>query len=300
MFKIPNFYVWGLKKDTNTLGITVFETISQTRAWADQVRASGKTIGFVPTMGALHPGHISLVEKARSECDYVITSIFINPTQFNNSSDLDKYPRTLETDLLMLHAHGCDAVFAPEIAEMYPTLEKGHWDFGLVSSRLEGHFRPGHFDGVCTVVKKLFEIVTPHKAYFGEKDFQQLAIIRKLTVFEKMEIEIISVPTMREADGLAMSSRNMRLTPEQRQHALGISKTLFAMRENQHGDLSPAALEEFGKRMLSEEPGILLEYLKIVDGDSFEDLEAWNTQNPVVLFAGYVGEIRLIDNLTLN
>lgn len=299
MIKIPNFYVWGLKKDPTTLRITVFETISQTRAWADEIRTAGKTIGFVPTMGALHPGHISLVEKARSECDYVITSIFVNPTQFNNSSDLARYPRTLEADLDMLHDHGCHAVFTPEIAEMYPTMQKGHWDFGLLSSRLEGFFRPGHFDGVCTVVKKLFEIVTPHKAYFGEKDYQQLAIIRKLTAYEGMDIEIISVPTMREKDGLAMSSRNMRLTPEQRSAALGISKTLFAMREKRKEGISPADLQSFGHALMTHHTDIRLEYLQIVDGDTFEDLTTWNTARAVILFAGYVGEIRLIDNISI-
>ncbi|MFM9986279.1 MAG: pantoate--beta-alanine ligase [Flavobacteriales bacterium] len=288
-----------MKKDTTSLRIAVFETISQTRAWADAIRASGKTIGFVPTMGALHPGHISLVEKARSECDFVITSIFVNPTQFNNSSDLERYPRTMEADLEMLQKHGCNAVFTPEIAEMYPTLQKGHWEFGLVSSRLEGFYRPGHFDGVCTVVKKLFEIATPHKAYFGEKDFQQLAIIRKLTAFEKMDIEIVSVSTMRETDGLAMSSRNLRLSAEQRTWALGISKTLFAMREKRKTGLSPVGIEKFGQEMIANQQGITLEYLEIVDTETFDDIKEWDNRSAVVLFAGYVGEIRLIDNITL-
>lgn len=265
----------------------------------DTIRASGKTVGFVPTMGALHPGHISLVEKARSECDYVITSIFVNPTQFNNSSDLDKYPRTIEADLNMLHSHGCHAVFIPAVSEMYPSLEKGHWDFGQLSSSLEGFYRPGHFDGVCTVVKKLFEIVTPHKAYFGEKDFQQLAIIRKLTVYEKMDIDIISVPTMRESDGLAMSSRNMRLTPDQRHIALGISKTLFAMLEKRKTNLSPSEIEKFGQKLLHEATGIQVEYLEIVDAEKFEKLHDWKSGRAVALFAGYVGEIRLIDNILL-
>jgi pantoate--beta-alanine ligase len=280
------------------LEITVFQTIQQTQSWVLENRQRGACIAFVPTMGALHAGHISLIQLARKRADVVISSIFVNPTQFNNPNDLLKYPRTLEKDIEMLQNGGCNALFAPNVEEIYPKLQKGHWDFGSLSSRLEGHYRPGHFDGVCTVVKKLFEIVTPDIAFFGEKDFQQLAIIRQLVQHEKMDIEIVGCPTMREHDGLAMSSRNMRLNAAEREQALAISKVLFFLKENKNLH-SPAKLEKIGRTMLQEAPGLRTEYLQIVDGDTFEDITDWNVQRPVALFAGYVGEVRLIDNILL-
>lgn len=278
--------------------ITVFQTIQQTQSWVLENRLRGASIAFVPTMGALHAGHISLIQLARKRADVVISSIFVNPTQFNNPNDLLKYPRTLENDIEMLQNGGCNALFAPNVEEIYPKLQKGHWDFGALSSRLEGHYRSGHFDGVCTVVKKLFEIVTPDIAFFGEKDFQQLAMIRQLVQHEKMEIEIVGCPTMREPDGLAMSSRNMRLSATEREQALAISRVLFFLKENKNLH-SPAKLEKIGRTMLEEEPGLRTEYLQIVDGDTFDDIAHWNVQRPVALYAGYVGEVRLIDNILL-
>ncbi len=278
--------------------ITVFQTIQQTQSWVLENRQRVASIAFVPTMGALHAGHISLIQLARKRADVVISSIFVNPTQFNNPNDLVKYPRTLEKDIEMLQNGGCNALFAPNVEEIYPKLQKGHWDFEALSSRLEGHFRPGHFDGVCTVVKKLFEIVTPDIAFFGEKDFQQLAIIRQLVQHEKMNIEIVGCPTMREPDGLAMSSRNMRLSATEREQALAISRVLFFLKENKNLH-SPAKLEKMGRTMLDEEPGLRTEYLQIVDGDTFDDIAHWNVQRPVALYAGYVGEVRLIDNILL-
>lgn len=278
--------------------ITVFQTIQQTQSWVLENRLRGASIAFVPTMGALHAGHISLIQLARKRADVVISSIFVNPTQFNNPNDLLKYPRTLENDIEMLQNGGCNALFAPNVEEIYPKLQKGHWDFGALSSRLEGHYRSGHFDGVCTVVKKLFEIVTPDIAFFGEKDFQQLAMIRQLVQHEKMEIEIVGCPTMREPDGLAMSSRNMRLSATEREQALAISRVLFFLKENKNLH-SPAKLEKIGRTMLEEQPGLRTEYLQIVDGDTFDDIAHWNVQRPVALYAGYVGEVRLIDNILL-
>ncbi|MFN0032609.1 MAG: pantoate--beta-alanine ligase, partial [Flavobacteriales bacterium] len=214
------------------MSVAVFDTIESVQLWLADKRVSQQRVAFVPTMGALHPGHVSLIKQARQMADVVVSSIFVNPTQFNNPADLLKYPRTLDADIAMLEEAGCDVVFTPDVAEIYPTISKSHWDFGLLSSRLEGQFRPGHFDGVCTVVKRLFEIVQPNLALFGEKDFQQLAIIRKLVEYEGMPIEISGCRTMREADGLAMSSRNLRLTTKQRQQARAISQTLFWMQQN--------------------------------------------------------------------
>ncbi len=280
------------------MSIAVFETIRQTQTWVNEIRLRGGSIAFVPTMGALHQGHVSLIKEAQQQSDFVISSIFVNPTQFNHPNDLLKYPRTLDRDIEMLQLAGCNAVFTPEVSEIYTNLEKGHWDFGLLSSRLEGHFRPGHFDGVCTVVKKLFEIVNPHKAFFGEKDFQQLAIIRKLVQYEKMNIEIVGCATVREKDGLAMSSRNMRLSSEERISALAICKTLFELKE-QKRNYNPKQLESLGHKLISNTNGLTIEYLEILDGDNFEDINNWEAKRTVALFAGFCGEVRLIDNILL-
>lgn len=277
----------------------VFERISDIRNWVSSKRANSKAVvGFVPTMGALHDGHISLINKAKESCDVVVVSIFVNPTQFNNPEDLKKYPRTFERDKAMLGAARCDAIFFPSVEEMYPTMDKGHWDFGLLSSTLEGAFRPGHFDGVLTIVKKLFEAVQPDKAFFGEKDFQQLSLIRKMAEFENLKVEVIGSTLIRESDGLAMSSRNMRLDISDRQKATGISRALFAMRDDNRS-LTPEELIELGMQILKEE-NIRLEYLSIVEADSFEPLTAWeNAQHPIALLAAYVGDVRLIDNIFL-
>ncbi len=298
MLNFPNFYVWALTFFPTLVPLAVFETIKQTQHWANEIHHKGGVIAFVPTMGALHLGHISLIEQAKMQSDAVISSIFVNPTQFNNASDLVKYPRTLDKDIAMLEEAGCHALFAPDVSEVYPKVQKGQWDFGPVNSRLEGHFRPGHFDGVCTVVKKLFEIVTPDKAFFGEKDFQQLAVIRKLVDYEGMKVEVIGCPTLREMGGLAMSSRNMRLNESERKEALAVSRVLFKMKEIKHHH-TPKELEKQGRAELAEAKGLQLEYLEIVDGDTFEDINDWSVKRPVALFAGYCGGVRLIDNIML-
>lgn len=281
------------------MSLLVFETISSVRSWIEQQKNLGLTIGFVPTMGALHAGHISLVEMAGEKCDVVIASIFVNPTQFNNANDLKHYPKTLENDKMLLEKSGCDVVFIPSVDEMYPQMLKGHWDFGTLSHALEGHFRPGHFDGVLTIVKRFFEIVEPDFAFFGEKDFQQLAHVRKLVAVEGMNITIVGCSTTREADGLAMSSRNLRLSLEQRNQARAISRVLFDMKKN-IDHLSPAELKAIAVRELAASDGIKLEYLEIIDGHSFETIEKWgDSEKPVALVAAYVGDIRLIDNISL-
>lgn len=277
----------------------VFERISEIQIWiSNQRQIYGSVIGFVPTMGALHPGHISLINKAKETCDIVVVSIFVNPAQFNNPEDLKHYPRTFERDRAMLAEAECDAIFFPSVEEMYPTPEKGHWDFGLLSSTLEGQFRPGHFDGVLTVVKKLFQIVKPDKAFFGEKDFQQLSLIRKMTDYDDLPVEVIGSTLIREKDGLAMSSRNTRLDEAERAKASMISKVLFSMKESERS-VSPRDLIRLGENQLKE-ADIPLEYLSIVEADTFVPIDAWeSSQQPIALLAAYVGQVRLIDNMFL-
>lgn len=277
----------------------VIERINEIQGWVSSKRAnSGALIGFIPTMGALHDGHISLIKKAKESCEIVVVSIFVNPTQFNNPEDLKRYPRTFEKDKAMLAAAECDAIFFPSVEEMYPTPEKGHWDFGLLSSSLEGAFRPGHYDGVLTVVKKLFLAVLPDKAFFGEKDFQQLSLIKKMAEFESLPVEVIGSTLIREESGLAMSSRNMRLSDKEKSKALNISKALFAMREKQRR-MTPDELVALGTDILRKEK-IELEYLAIVEADSFEPITNWELANrPIALLAAFVGDIRLIDNIFL-
>lgn len=277
----------------------IFTTNSDVKSCVLAQKALGRTVAFVPTMGALHPGHISLVEAAALDGSFVIASIFVNPTQFNNANDLLHYPRTPQEDIEMLEKAGCHGLFMPSVEEMYPQLNKGHWDYGMLSSSLEGKFRPGHFDGVLTIVKRLFESVMPDFAYFGEKDFQQLAHIRRFAKEEMPSIKIVGMPTVREADGLAMSSRNRRLSAEQRVIASHIPRILFDMREKCN-DFSPAELEAYGRSQFELIQGIQVEYLEIVDRDTFAPVPDWGEPfEPVILLAAYIGEIRLIDNLSI-
>lgn len=281
------------------MSVTVFESITSVRTWEQEMHLAGKVIGFVPTMGALHPGHISLINKAKEVCDVVIVSIFVNPTQFNNLDDLKKYPRTLVEDLQLLNQSTCDVVFFPPFEEIYPKPLKRRWDFGLLSSSLEGYYRPGHFDGVLTVVKRFFEIVCPDHAYFGEKDFQQLSLIRAMASKEGLPITVIGCPIIRESDGLAMSSRNTRLNKHERRVAANISQVLFNIKEKGKQQ-SPVTLEQEAMSMLCAIEGISLEYLKIVDADNFTPLTSWNdSSNPIALVAAFVGDVRLIDNILL-
>lgn len=281
------------------MSVTVFENISSLKEWISEFRASGRTVGFVPTMGALHAGHISLIKRAKESCDVVVVSVFVNPTQFNNPDDLKKYPRTIEQDIELLSASPCDALFCPTEKEVYPEPQKLHWDFGLLSHSLEAHYRPGHFDGVLTVVKRLFEIVLPDMAFFGEKDYQQLSLIRKMTAHERFEIEVVGCPIVRESDGLAMSSRNRRLNDLQRRQSTAISQTLFQMKKDRN-KMTPQELRSWGWKALENAEGITPEYLEIVDGPSFRPIDQWSRDlEPVVLVAVYMGEVRLIDTMAL-
>jgi len=279
--------------------ILLTHTISETRAVVEKQTSEGKTIGFVPTMGALHEGHLKLIRQAASENDFVAVSIFVNPIQFNNPEDLAKYPRTLEEDLLKLEGTGCNLVFAPSAQEMYPEPDLTEFDFGNLDKVMEGKFRPGHFRGVAIVVKKLFEIVTPHKAYFGEKDFQQLAIIKKMVSMLKMPVEIVPCPIVREADGLAMSSRNARLTLDERIEAPAIYKALLSVKEN-YSWFIPAGVKQLVTGEIQENQFFSVEYAEVVDTQTLQPFEDWHdAEHAVICVAAFIGNVRLIDNIVL-
>lgn len=276
----------------------IFNTISETQQFLKAQQRGGKTIGFVPTMGALHAGHISLVEKAKHENELAVCSIFVNPTQFNNPEDLKKYPRTLEKDCAMLEAAGCDVVFAPSAEEMYPSLPQLRMDFGSLETVMEGKFRPGHFNGVGIVVSKLFNVVKPEKAYFGLKDLQQVAVIRKMVQDLSFDVEIIPCPTMREADGLAMSSRNTRLSTEARILAPQIYKALNLAKQTLQEGASAKAAQAVVKQHFEAFPAFELEYFEVANFDSLESIEAKIADGKTALcIAAFLDGVRLIDNI---
>lgn len=292
----------------------IFNSKFRLNEYLNKVRKEQKTVGFAPTMGALHHGHISLINAAKTQCNVVVSSIFVNPTQFNDLNDLKNYPRTLEADCKMLEDAGCDLVFIPEISEMYSEqelelkkqgIEDKSWtegkevDFGVIGSVMEGAHRPGHFNGVAQVVSKLFRIVEPHKAFFGQKDFQQLAIIRSMVKQLGMNIEIISCPIVREPNGLAMSSRNERLTPLERERASIISKTLFKVKELQKEKSIPE-LKAFAEAQIKTEPLITLEYFEISNAETLEPITDYSqAKSAVACIALKLGTVRLIDNVVV-
>lgn len=264
-----------------------------------KLQAKGHIVGFVPTMGALHQGHISLVKKALQHCDKVVVSIFVNPTQFNNSKDLTHYPRTLKEDLSLLEAEACDYVFTPSVEEMYPQGAKAEqWDFGALAQVMEGANRPGHFDGVATIVKRLFEAVPAQKAYFGEKDYQQLLIIRAMVQQLQWPIAIKAVPIMREADGLAMSSRNLRLKPEQRAAAPRIYQALLMAKEKAK-QLTVNELKTAVEEFIHQSPHLKLEYFELADATNLQAIQEFSTQNIRAFIVVHAGDIRLIDNMEI-
>lgn len=273
------------------------KTVVELQRLTDSFRAKG-SIGLVPTMGALHKGHISLVEMCKKNNGCAVVSIFVNPTQFNDKNDLTNYPRSIEADCRLLEAAGCDIVFAPEVDEVYPEPDTRVFDFGALDKVMEGASRAGHFNGVGQIVSKLFMYVNPDNAYFGEKDFQQLAIIRKMTDVLKMSVNIVGAPIVREADGLAMSSRNMLLTKEQRAAAPHIHKTLSKNASSR--DLS---VKEFVKKVISEiEANELMnvEYFVIADSKTLKPIEEWGeSTEPRGFVVVRLGAIRLIDNIKL-
>ena len=264
------------------------------------LKKAGKSIGFVPTMGALHPGHISLLRHARQQNEFTVVSIFVNPTQFNNKEDLVRYPRALDTDLPLLEKEGCDFVFVPDEKEMYPEPDLRVFSFGNLDKVMEGKFRPGHFNGVAQIVTKLFDTVNPDRAYFGQKDLQQLAIIRKLTSDCRYPVEIVACPIVREADGLAMSSRNTRLSPEERQHAPLISKTLLKARET-GTSVSPESLKKTVIDAIDKDPFLQVEYFEIVDDKTLQRIKSWDSPGiKIGCIAVHSGKVRLLDNITFN
>ena len=280
--------------------MVVYTSIKDIQSAIRQHKADGLSIGFVPTMGALHRGHISLLEQSIKENDINVVSIFINPIQFNNKQDLEKYPRTLEDDCKKLEEAGCDIVFAPSAGEMYPEEVKEHYDFGQLEKVMEGEHRPGHFNGVAVVVKRLFDICMPHKAYFGEKDFQQLAIIKALVEQENMPLEIIGCPIIREEDGLAMSSRNVRLSPQERSIAPEIFKSLNWIKQ-QAGDRSIGEIVILAEEKLNAMPGMKVEYICIADEDTLMPVQNWDEADNIRAFiALFMGDVRLIDNLKIK
>ncbi len=273
------------------------QTIKELQSELDALRSEGKTIGLVPTMGALHAGHASLVKRAVAENDVVVVSDFVNPTQFNDKNDLAKYPRTLDADCELLEKVGAAFVFAPSVEEIYPEPDTRQFSYAPLDTVMEGRFRPGHFNGVCQIVSKLFEAVKPHRAYFGEKDFQQLAIIREMVRQMQFDLEIVGCPIVREEDGLALSSRNARLSAEERENALKISQTLFKSRTFAATHTVSETLK-FVEDAIAAVPGLRLEYFEIVDGNTLQKVDNWNQTSYVVgCITVFCGDVRLIDNI---
>lgn len=280
----------------------VLRTVKELEECAASLRAQKLSIGLVPTMGALHAGHLSLVEHARAAGDTVIASVFVNPTQFNNPTDLATYPRKEEDDFRLLQEAGVYAVFAPAVEEVYPdgldNAAGGHvFDLGPVAEVMEGKFRPGHFQGVALIVSKLLRMASPHHAYFGEKDFQQIAVIRRMAATEGIDVEIVNVPIKRADDGLALSSRNTLLTPEQRKLAPEIYRTLAYSREYSLSH-SVSATHDTVVERINALPQMQVEYFEIVDGNTLMPVDEWNQADYIVgCITVYCGKIRLIDNI---
>jgi pantoate--beta-alanine ligase len=280
----------------------ICSTVEELEAALNPFRINKRLIGFVPTMGALHHGHLSLITKAKQENDLVVCSIFVNPTQFNNAADLEKYPRTLGEDERMLKEVECDVLFVPSVDEIYLN---GNYsvlnvDFGVLDKGMEGKSRPGHFAGMITVVNKLFMIVKPNSAYFGKKDFQQLALVKYFVQTQHIPVSIRECPIVREADGLAMSSRNRLLSPEERKHALLISKTLFRVKE-MRGKKTVSEIKSYVESAFANDGLLKLDYFEIVNAEtlvSMEKLEG-NAATIVACIAAFAGNVRLIDNETI-
>lgn len=279
----------------------VLRTVGELRQAIESHRNAGQTIGLVPTMGALHAGHLSLMERSCRDNDITVASIFVNPTQFNNATDLKTYPRTEEKDCALLEKAGVDYAFVPSVEEIYPEPDTRVFDLGAVAEVMEGAMRPGHFNGVAQIVSRLFSYVNPTRAYFGEKDFQQIAVIRRMAQLEGFDFEIIACPIVREADGLALSSRNVRLTPEQRQIAPAIHRTL-AQSLDMTRDKSVSEVKQWVKEEIDRQPFMTTEYYEIVNPLTMQPTDSWMTPDgPAVgCVTVYCGDVRLIDNITYS
>ena len=275
----------------------IVHTIKDLQAGLSAMRAQGKKVGLVPTMGALHAGHASLVKRCVAENDAAVVSVFVNPTQFNDKNDLLHYPRTLDADCRLLESAGCAIAFAPEVEEMYPVEDTRVFNLGTVAEVMEGKYRPGHFNGVAQIVSKLFDAVQPDRAYFGEKDFQQIAVIRSMVKLLNFPVEIVACPIVREDDGMALSSRNLRLTPQQRKNAVSISQTLFKSRTFAASH-TVSETQKMVEEAIEDAPGLRLEYFEIVDGNTLQKVSSWEDSLYVVgCITVFCGEVRLIDNI---
>lgn len=276
----------------------IFTTVKEIQQYLHELRNLNKTTGFVPTMGALHQGHLSLIKQARQVNDVVICSIFVNPTQFTDAADLEKYPRPIADDIQKLESADCDILFNPAVNEMYADNEQWHLNIGELEHLLEGKFRPGHYQGVTQVVYKLFNIVKPDSAYFGQKDYQQVLVIRKMVELLNMPVKLVMCPIERESDGLAMSSRNIHLTADDRKHALVLSKALMFVKDKFRSE-KITVLQSEATRLVKSEPGVQLEYFEIADGNTLHPAGD-DTKSIVALVAARVGHTRLIDNIIIR
>lgn len=281
--------------------LEIFKTKAALKAFLQPLKASAKKIALVPTMGALHNGHISLIKLAQQNADIIICSIFVNPTQFTDPKDLEKYPRPIEHDLAMLEDAGCNGVFMPDVEEMYPTGADEAWqiDLGNAEFLLEGEFRKGHYQGVTQIVKKLFDAVEPDIAMFGQKDFQQVLMIKNMLAYFKLPITIITCPIIREDDGLAMSSRNIHLSASDRKHSLVLSKSLQFVIDH-FNEYLLEELEIKAKSFYNNLDGVELDYFTIANGDTLEPAKSKDESNLVALVAAKVGSTRLIDNMIIK
>ncbi|WP_201977953.1 pantoate--beta-alanine ligase [Hymenobacter rubidus] len=279
----------------------ILTTAAGLQAYTEQARSRGQRIGLVPTMGALHAGHLQLVQAARAECNEVVATVFVNPTQFNNPEDFRLYPRVPEADAELLAPAGCTALFVPSVAEIYPQPTVLKFDFGPLERVMEGAHRAGHFNGVATVVSKLFHLARPHRAYFGQKDWQQVAIVRQLVADLSFDLEIVARPTVREADGLAMSSRNRRLGPAARAAAPLLHQVLVAAAAQVRDGVAPAQVRAAAETALGQEPLIAPEYVEVADAQTLQPLETYVPGRAVVLcLAAHLGGVRLIDNVLVE
>jgi pantoate--beta-alanine ligase len=279
----------------------IFEEIEPLRAFLKGKREALKSIGLVPTMGALHDGHLALIRASKAENEVTVSSIYINPTQFNNQADLDKYPRTREADIKLLEAEGCDVLFAPQNAEMYSENQSLIFDFGTLDKVLEGKFRPGHFSGVALVVSKLFNIVQPDMAYFGQKDYQQFQVINRLKEELKFSIQLRSVPIIREKSGLALSSRNQRLSEQDKRNALFLYETLSEAKAQLLNGASFSKVRLEAEARVKKYEGVKLEYFELANKNTLQELgDTRDFKNGILLIAAFVNEVRLIDNMLLE
>ncbi|NOT52021.1 MAG: pantoate--beta-alanine ligase [Chitinophagaceae bacterium] len=281
--------------------MVLFKKAADLSNWLETQRKNKRRVGFVPTMGALHAGHLSLIDSSKKENDITVASIFVNPTQFNDPKDFEKYPVTIEKDLDLLEKAGCNVLFLPSVKEIYPkgTISQKEYDLGFLETVLEGKYRPGHFQGVCMVVERLLNIVAPHNLYLGQKDYQQCMVITRLTELMGQPIRVNICPTLRESGGLAMSSRNMRLSEEERKTASTIYKCLSLAKEKlKPGNI--AAIKKEMKTML-EKAGFKTDYAEIADARTLELINEWDGKRKLVgLIAAFLNEVRLIDNMMLN